>query len=141
LRICHANHSIKQQYNHQASENKRTNEATYKDWVSQHTPEQIRVANNARTQLRRKLSNDNKPKRSGHGFSPIKDDRQVKRPTNAFFKFNTERQHSGDLKNVQLTEAMRLVKREWDALSALEKKVRAFVSINPGFAHTDSRLP
>ncbi len=131
----------KQQYNHQANENKRANEAAYADWVSRHTPEQVRIANNARTQLRRKLANGKKSKRSGHGFSPIKDDRQVKRPTNAFLKFNTERQHSGDLKNIQLTEAMRLVKKEWDALSAGEKQVRAFVSINLDLDHTDSRLP
>jgi hypothetical protein len=131
----------KQQYNHQASENKHTNEAAYADWVSRHTPEQIRIANNARAQLRRKLANGKKPKRSGHGISPIKDERQVKRPTNAFFKYNTERQHSGDLKNIQLTEAMRMVKREWDALSAGEKKVRGFVSINLDLGHTDSHLP
>lgn len=132
---------VTQQYNHQASENKRDNETAYANWVSQHTPDQVRIANNARAQLRRKLANGKKSKRSGHGFSPIKDQRQVKRPTNAFFKFNTERQHSGDLKNIELTEAMRVVKREWDALSAGEKKVRAFVFISLDLDHTDSLLP
>ena len=122
--IIITNELCKQQYNHQANENKRDNEVAYANWVSQHTPEQIRLANNARSQLRRKLANGKKTKRFGHGFSPIKDDRQVKRPTNAFFKFNTERQQSGELKNIQLTEAVRLVKKEWDALSEGEKKVR-----------------
>lgn len=114
-----------QQYNHIANQNKATNETAYSDWVEQHTAEQIRLANAARATLRRKMTNGKKTKRFGHGFSPIKDDRQVKRPTNAFFKFNTERQSSGDLKNIKLSEAVRLVKTEWDALPAGEKKVCA----------------
>ena len=81
------------------------------------------MANTARASLRRKLTNGKKTRRSGHGFSAIKDDRQVKRPTNAFFKFNTERQNSGDLKNIQFADAAKLLKREWDAMSAGERKV------------------
>jgi len=113
-----------QHYNQTAIQNKTANEAAYLDWVEQHTAEQIRLANTARASLRRKLTNGKKARRSGHGFSPIKDDRQVKRPTNAFFKFNNERQSSGELKNIQIAEAAKLVKREWDAMSAGQRKVR-----------------
>jgi hypothetical protein len=76
------------------------------------------------------MTNGKKARRSGHGFSAIKDDRQVKRPTNAFFKFNNERQSSGDLKNIQIADAAKLVKREWDALSAGEKKVRSSILLS-----------
>lgn len=120
-----------QHYNHTANANRAANETAYRDWVEQHTPEQIRRANAARATLRRKLaSGKSKTKRFGHGLSAIKDDRQVKRPTNAFFKFNTERQSSGDLKNIRLGEAVKLVKGEWDALTSGERKVS--LNASPG---------
>ena len=119
-----------QQYNHTANQNKAANESAYLNWVEQHTPEQIRLANTARASLRRKMTNGKKVKRSGHGFSAIKDDRQVKRPTNAFFKFNNERQSSGDLKNIQIIDAAKLVKREWDAMSAGQRKVRSYIPMS-----------
>jgi hypothetical protein len=112
-----------QHYNHIANQNKTTNEAAYADWVKQHTPEQIRLANIARMNLKRKVSAGKAPKAVSRGLSPIKDDRQIKRPNSAYLKFNVERRSSGDFKGIPLGEGSKVITKEWNELSAGEKKV------------------
>ena len=81
------------------------------------------MANNARRQLKRKTATSTGKKSSGRGLSPIKDERQIKRPNSAYFRFSIERRESGDFKGIALGEAARLVTKEWNDLSAGEKKV------------------
>jgi hypothetical protein len=104
-----------QSYNHIANQNKTANEIALKQWIESHTPEQIRIANNARLQL--------KTKNLRGTWHQIQDDRQPKQPRRALNFFTKERHASGDLKGISLAEAGRLVAREWNALSASERKV------------------
>lgn len=104
-----------QHYNHVANQNKAANEIAYKQWVESHTPEQIRVANNARAQLR--------TKDPLHTWKSIHDDRFPKRPGHPMMFFAKERYASGDLKGIALGDNARLVAREWAALSPSDKKV------------------
>jgi hypothetical protein len=67
-------------------------------------------------------------KSSGRGLSPIRDDRQVKRPNSAYFKFSIERRESGDFKGIDLGGSAKLITKEWNDLSAGEKKVCCFLS-------------
>lgn len=119
----HAKLTREQHYNHIANQNKAENQAAYADWVQSYTPEQIRQANAARTVLKRKVSTDKSRKATGRGLSPIKDDRQIKRPNSPYLKFNIDRQNSGDFKGMPVAKASQLITQEWNALSAGEKKV------------------
>jgi len=101
-------------YNHTANLNKAANETTYKQWVESHTPEQIRVANLARAQLR--------TKDPLHTWRAIHDDRIPKRPSNPMFLFYKERYASGDLKGIALGDNARLLAKEWAALAPSDKK-------------------
>ncbi|KAN0117406.1 hypothetical protein V8E51_003383 [Hyaloscypha variabilis] len=103
-----------EQYNHVANQNKAANAIAYKQWVESHTPEQIRLANNARTQLR--------TKDPLHTWKPIHDDRRPKRPSTPMVFFAKERYASGDLKGIPLGDNSRLVSREWAALSPSDRK-------------------
>ncbi|OCK86376.1 hypothetical protein K432DRAFT_399340 [Lepidopterella palustris CBS 459.81] len=114
-------------YNHLVNENKAANEAEYKAWVLKHTPEEIRVANSARVQLRRILGKPSKTAGSTrHRFPPhttkIVDERQVKQAVSPYILFSIERHSSGDMKNIPMTEASNLILSEWKNLSASEKK-------------------
>jgi hypothetical protein len=109
--LTHAQH-----YNHLANVNRDANGAAYKQWVESHTPEQIRVANNARLQL--------KLKDPIHTWRQIHDDRIPKRPSSPMLFFMKERHASGDFKGIGLAENSRLMSREWAALSPSERKVR-----------------
>lgn len=104
-----------QSYNHIANQNKTANEIALKQWIESHTPEQIRIANNARLQL--------KTKDLRGTWQQIQDDRQPKQPRRALNFFTKERHASGDLKGISLSETGRLIAREWNALSASERKV------------------
>ncbi|KAF2496260.1 hypothetical protein BU16DRAFT_538827 [Lophium mytilinum] len=118
----------REHYNHLANQNKAANEAAYKEWVLSHTPEQIRLANNARRQLRAqytKLKNAGNVKSSRvypKDTGPIKDERRVKRPQNAYMLFNKERRDSGEMKGISVPDSSRLITSEYKALSASEKK-------------------
>jgi len=101
-------------YNHIANQNKAANEIALKQWIESHTPEQIRVANNARLQLKRKDP--------GHTWTAIQDARIPKRPRQAMSFFVKERHASGDLKGIGLAENGRLVAKEWTSLSPSERK-------------------
>ncbi|KAI9846105.1 MAG: hypothetical protein M1837_004361 [Sclerophora amabilis] len=101
-------------YTHLANQNKTTNEVKYKQWVQSHTPDQIRLANNARAVLKRRSATGKYP--------PITDDRKVKRPLPPYILFSMERQRTGDFKNMAITETSKLIGSEWKGLKEDDKK-------------------
>ncbi|PQE11070.1 HMG box protein [Rutstroemia sp. NJR-2017a BVV2] len=100
---------------HTANENKASNEVAMKKWVATHTPDEIRLANNARQALR-KLSGKSVPR-------DIPDERQPRRPAHALLFFIKDRYASGDFANVKAREALGLIATEWKALPAAQRKV------------------
>ena len=79
--------------NHLAAERNEARLAEYNAWVKSHTPEEIRLANNARKQLRRKLAD--KGKKAPALTRLIEDDRLPKRPISPYTIFFAERQATG----------------------------------------------
>lgn len=110
-------------YNHLAHEKNAARQAEYRAWVQSYTPLEIKAANLARAQLRRKLKGTMKRKYSAH-TTKIVDDRQVKGRVSAYASFLKERHSTGDFKNIKVGDAGKLISEEWKALSAGEKKVR-----------------
>jgi hypothetical protein len=108
-------------YNHVANQQKAQFESEYASWLNKYTPDQIRLANNARTTLRRKLSAGTKLR--SRKYSAIKDDRLVKGPQSAYILFVSERYGSGDFKNIKTGDATKLISQEWKELTGSEKKV------------------
>ncbi|KAI9800095.1 MAG: hypothetical protein M1825_004277 [Sarcosagium campestre] len=102
-------------YNHLANQNKASNSLAYKKWVESHTPTQIYLANNARKTLKRRTAHPGQ-------YAPIKDDRQPKRPANAYARFFQDRFSSGDYRGMTVPEAAKLLGGEWKALSSSEKQ-------------------
>jgi hypothetical protein len=88
-----------------------------KKWVESHTPDEIRIANNARRLLRRKQPN------ASRKYPLIADDRQPKMPTSAMLYFMRAKRASGDMKGMKLSEATTLLSQEWKQLPASERKV------------------
>ncbi|KAH7388779.1 hypothetical protein BKA66DRAFT_59620 [Pyrenochaeta sp. MPI-SDFR-AT-0127] len=109
-------------YNHLANERTVAKRAEYQAWVNSHTPEQIRIANNARAKLRARYEKSEKKGRSPSYTAKIHDDRHVKRPSSPYALFSKERWASGDLKGINATDSLRLIANEWKALSTGEKK-------------------
>lgn len=95
------------------------NQAAYNAWLTEHTPNDIRKANNARNHL----------KRLGvKGYTVhIKDDRLVKRPVSTLLLFSKDRHATGDFKGVKVVDAAKLIAREWRELPANEKQVGVFL--------------
>jgi hypothetical protein len=63
-------------------------------------------------------------KRGAHlHTAKLVDDRQAKRPSNAYAIFSTDRQASGDFKGIKVVDRAKLIGAEWNSLSAGEKKV------------------
>lgn len=112
--------------NHKSQQARREQEVAYKKWISSHTPEQIRQANNARRVLNlrdnKKAAALGEPKPAVRKYNQIADDRQPKRFSTAFIMFCKDRWASGDLKGVSLPEASKLMSNEWKALSENAKK-------------------
>ncbi|KIW12978.1 hypothetical protein PV08_08165 [Exophiala spinifera] len=108
----------REQYNHQANQNKQQNTIAYKNWVQSYTPLQIKQANNARHQLTKKAKAAGKKTK----YPTIQDDRAVKAPRNAYTFFFTDRHLSGDMSGMSVGESGKLLGREWKNLSAAEKK-------------------
>ncbi|KAF1989244.1 hypothetical protein K402DRAFT_390824 [Aulographum hederae CBS 113979] len=109
--------------NHTAASAKAANIAAYEKWVLSFTPEQIRLANNARRRLRTKLPKTKSgEKRSGRGLSPIRDPRQVKRPQNAYLMFVQERYQTDDFKGIAFADAAKLLREEFGKLGAADLK-------------------
>ncbi|KAF7195554.1 hypothetical protein HII31_03148 [Pseudocercospora fuligena] len=106
----------REHYNHLTHTKNEEQQATFKRWIESYTPDQIRKANEARAQLRKKLpSQKNK-------WAKISDERVPKKPANSFALFNTNRQSSGDFQGIKLGEAAKLIAQEWKALSSSEKE-------------------
>ncbi|OAX85256.1 hypothetical protein ACJ72_00378 [Emergomyces africanus] len=95
-----------------ANSNRAANKAAYQEWVNQHTPLQIKEANAARRKLRRLLNKK-------RGFMELSDDRQPKRPANAYMLFVKEVSASGE---VSTSDRMKKSAELWRGLSANEKE-------------------
>ncbi|KAF3000154.1 hypothetical protein E8E13_005466 [Curvularia kusanoi] len=118
----------RERLNHLAAERNEARAAEYKAWVESHTVDEIRIANNARRLLRKKLAERDslagkaptarRPANTDH----IPDDRRVKRPLTSFTIFFAERSSSSDFKGIAVTEKAKLIAEEWKALSASEKQ-------------------
>ncbi|GAB7338902.1 hypothetical protein MBLNU457_5584t1 [Dothideomycetes sp. NU457] len=108
-------------YNHLARQEIETNRQQYNDYVQQYTPDQIRVANAARSRLRK---TEKKRKATAYSQWPaIEDDRQVPHPGNhPFLLFSNDRRASGDFKNIALADVSKLLGQEWKALGESEKQ-------------------
>lgn len=117
----HTDSVHRQHYNHLAHTNTEAQRAELKRWVESHSAEEIAIANTARASLRRQ---EDRQKGCPSKFSPIHDERAVKRGLNPFLQFSINRNASGDFKNISITERAKLIGQEWKALSAEEKKVR-----------------
>lgn len=91
------------------------NEKAFKEWIESHTPDQIRIANNARRMLGVKTSKRKWP--------TLKDHRVPKYPGSAFVQFTRERWASGDLKGIKIADAGALLKKEYNELSDAARKV------------------
>ncbi|KAG9246326.1 hypothetical protein BJ878DRAFT_497611 [Calycina marina] len=108
------------EYNRIASQNKVTNNIAFKQWIESHTPDEIRLANNARTQLKRKTSK--KPGAKSLAWPLLHDDRIPKHAKTPWLLFSVERWASGDLAHVPMLEAQKIISKEWQGLSGAEKK-------------------
>lgn len=104
-----------QSYNHAVNQNKAENEAALKSWVESHTPDQIRIANNARRSL---LRAGNKG-----GHTQIPDSRIPKGRATAMALWMGERHASGDLKGLGAVERVRLLAKEWKDVPASVRQV------------------
>ena len=105
-----------QQYNHKANANKAANQTLLKEWVNSHTAEQIRVANNARTLLK---------KLTGKYYVPIQDERIPKRCLTPLAIFIKDRWASGDFKGLKTMDAAKLIRDEFLELPKSEQQVSA----------------
>ncbi|PVH87230.1 hypothetical protein DL98DRAFT_510091 [Cadophora sp. DSE1049] len=106
-------------YNRIATQNEADNNAAYKKWVESYTPDQIRIANNARRALRLLVT---KGAKNIKHYRPIKDERQPKRASTPMAVFLKDRWDSGDFKGIKLPDAGRLISKEWEALSASDRQ-------------------
>ena len=112
----------------EASENRQKNDRALRSWISSHTPEEIRLANEARRKLNalRKLPKDS-PKQQAvtKPVQILRDDRKPRRPLTPYFQYSQERHVSGDFQGVSIPEFSKAVSREWKAMGAQEKEVSA----------------
>ncbi|EZF78716.1 hypothetical protein H105_00285 [Trichophyton soudanense CBS 452.61] len=99
-----------------AEKNAETNRHNLEQWIESHTPLEIKNANAARRKLRRIL-----PKKS-RLYSPIKDDRQVKGPRNAYLLYSLDMHNSGELRHLSAKERVAETARSWKNASESEKE-------------------
>ncbi|KZM22809.1 uncharacterized protein EKO05_0001477 [Ascochyta rabiei] len=111
-----------ERYNHLAAERNESNAAAYKAWIETHTPDQIRIANNARAQLRKKLAGTLKSNAKPSHTRPLMDERRVLRPRSSWTFFFAERSQSSDFTGIRITDRTNLLAAEWKALDANERK-------------------
>ncbi|EEH40863.1 hypothetical protein PAAG_02839 [Paracoccidioides lutzii Pb01] len=95
-----------------ARSNRAGNKTMLQDWVRRHTPLQIKKANAARQRLRKLL-------KTTKGFGKIYDDRQLKRPANAYMHFIKELFASGEISH---NEPMSKTAAAWRGMTAGEKE-------------------
>ncbi|KAL9053457.1 MAG: hypothetical protein Q9162_004760 [Coniocarpon cinnabarinum] len=109
--------------NQTAINNRALNTRTYSDWVRSHTPDQIRLANNARARLNRLAGQRHS---TGYRFTKrytlLKDDRQLKRPKSGFMQFMADRWATGEFAGVKVQEASKTMTQDWKNLSESDRK-------------------
>jgi len=110
-----------------AEKNKLTNAARYETWISSKTPEEIRLANSARSRLSNKFSF------KASGGKRIRDHRIPKRTCGAYGYYMKERWSSGTFTGIDVKEAAKKMGAEWKALSEAQKQVSAIGGIFPGW--------
>jgi hypothetical protein len=96
-----------------ASQHKAEYAANYRQWIVRHDPSQIKLANQARLQLKHK------------GLKPsetLKDERQVRRARNAWIFFLTEQRKSEDYKGMKVGDSTKVLAAAWKALPSAERK-------------------
>ncbi|KAJ4354828.1 hypothetical protein N0V95_003513 [Ascochyta clinopodiicola] len=111
-----------ERFNHLAAERNESNAAAYKAWIETHTPDQIRIANNARIQLRKKLAGTLKNNAKPAHTKPLFDERRVVRPRSAWTFFFAERAQSSDFSGIKIADRANLLAAEWKALDANERQ-------------------
>ncbi|RKF72586.1 putative hmg box protein [Golovinomyces cichoracearum] len=99
----------------QAEINRAANEKKLKEWVYKHSPDQIRLANNARRQLSRLYPKSNQ-------WRLIQDDRQPKRPVTPFLCYIKERYSTGEYAGKNLLEISKKLTSEFKALTPNDRK-------------------
>ncbi|SZF00217.1 unnamed protein product [Blumeria hordei] len=104
-----------EQYQKTAAKNKATNFATLNAWLSHYTPDQIRIANNARRVLNRKYGRK-------IPLARIQDPRLPKRPLGTYVCFVKERFESGQLVGVPFLTASKMLASEFHALTPAHRK-------------------
>ncbi|KAM3419125.1 hypothetical protein BST61_g5073 [Cercospora zeina] len=102
-------------YNHLQRTADEAAAAEHKRFIESHPADDIRLANLARTQLRRQFPSLRSK------WAPLSDERRPKPPLSSFMKFNVDRQSSGDFTNIAFGERAKLIAKEWKALSQSEK--------------------
>ncbi|XP_014554617.1 hypothetical protein COCVIDRAFT_39489 [Bipolaris victoriae FI3] len=107
-------------YNHLANEQSAARKAEFDKWIQSHTPEQIRIANLARAQLRRRFAG--KQKGNPAYTAKLHDPRRVKAALNPYALFFRARHASGDFKGISAVDASKLIGAEWKALNESEKQ-------------------
>jgi hypothetical protein len=116
------NPTNQQRYNHIANRNTVDNANTLKTWIESHTVDQIRLANNARLLLNRKIG------KTKHYH--LKDDRAPKRPVTSYSRFVRDRWATGDFKGITLADSSQIINRDWSALSDVARKVSSYHSLS-----------
>ncbi|KAJ5494479.1 High mobility group superfamily, partial [Penicillium fimorum] len=96
----------------QAKANIAANAAAFDAWVKTHTPLQIKEANTARLTLSR-LGKKH--------YTPIKDDRQPKKPKSAYILFLADRIDTASYQGKPGTESFTAIAEEWSRLPQSEK--------------------
>ncbi|KAI9891832.1 MAG: hypothetical protein M1814_002397 [Vezdaea aestivalis] len=112
-------------YNQVARENKRKNEEAYQKWVETYSVDEIRKANNARHRIRRFRRQSESNVKVVRSPVLIKDHRtavKAKKPVTGYLLFASEKRAAGDVDNIKVTEAAKLMAKEWRALTDSEKK-------------------
>lgn len=98
-----------------AQANKVTNHAAYEEWVKTHSPLQIKNANDARRNLRRRLNRHRK-------FSAIRDERQVKGTRSAYVIFCTEQRATGNFDHLKGGAVFTRIAEDWRKLGENERQ-------------------
>ncbi|RKF62051.1 putative hmg box protein [Golovinomyces cichoracearum] len=104
-----------QVYQKQSENNRAANAKSLKEWVYKHSPDQIRLANNARRQLSRLYPNTNQ-------WRQIQDDRQPKRPVTPLLCYIKERYSTGEYAGRNLLEISKKLTSEFKALTPNDRK-------------------
>ncbi|KAI9728676.1 MAG: hypothetical protein M1828_002782 [Chrysothrix sp. TS-e1954] len=110
----------------ESAENRVKNERALHAWIVSHSPEQIRLANEARRKMNslRKASKATSTQGVCQAVKLLKDDRKPRRPLTPYFQYMQERKASGDFQGVKITEMTKALGKEWQAMGAQEKERR-----------------